>query len=296
MQGLIAALPNDLELARELGKKGTANGITFFNRKLEGKYVTVLAPSDIAEKYYALPQSIMLANVVVLSTAKIDVVFGESLVAASLLNKPVILTDDSDASKFLASLNIDSKVISRDELLVALLQYMPEPSGEARIDIDKAFPVKGVGDVLLGIVSGGEVKVHDVFVHPSGKEVTIRSIQAQDEDIPSAGKGVRVGLAIKGMGYEEFEKGDVLAASRIKKSSTLKFAIELAPYAGIAEEQLNGMQALLAYNFSTATATIEKNGNAYSARQIAIAKGDAFLLVKDSSPRIFAKGIVQDTG
>ena len=111
MQGVIAALPNYFALAEELGKKSTTNGITFFNRKAEGKYITVLAPTSIEEKYYAIAQSIMLANVVVLSTSRIDAIFGESLIAASLLSKPLLITDDTDASSLLKDM-CDYKILT----------------------------------------------------------------------------------------------------------------------------------------------------------------------------------------
>jgi len=298
MQGVIAALPNDFALAEELGKKGTTNGITFFNRKAEGKYITVLAPTSIEEKYYAIAQSIMLANVVVLSTARIDTIFGESLIAASLLSKPLLITDDTDASSLLKGMR-DYKIVSRSSVLSLLPGFAQSAEGATKVEIDRAFPVKGVGDVLLGIVLSGEVKVHDTLMHTSGKQVAIRSIQAQDEDIESASKGVRVGLAIKGIGYEEFEKGDVLAEQQIKKIGEFEFDIAISDYAGIKVDELNGMRLLLVHNFSFAEAEISQTGRGLFARlkkPIPLANGDQFLLIREKSPRIFAKGIVTKQG
>jgi Selenocysteine-specific translation elongation factor len=56
---------------------------------------------------------------------------------------------------------------------------------EEHVDLDKAFVVKGVGSVVLGIVSKGSVAVHDTLYASSGKQA-FRSIQSQDKDIELA--------------------------------------------------------------------------------------------------------------
>src|SRR5208282_871531 len=112
---------------------------------------------------------------IVLSTSDIDSYFGEALIGASLAGKKIIFTDDNDVSALTSKLNLKEKeTASRETLLSRIIASKPPVSGEASICIDRAFNVKGVGDVLLGIVLNGTVTKHSDLVHSSGKSVTIR--------------------------------------------------------------------------------------------------------------------------
>ena len=213
MRGIVVALPNDKELAASVGKGGTESSMLFYNRKVEDDTVTVLTPTDTEKRYYAVPESILLADVIVLGTAHVDALLGETLIAAGMVDKPVILTDENDVSRFTKDAGISKiSIVKREALLQEIRRVGPVGSqGDVRIDIDAAFNVKGVGTVLLGIVRNGTVRTHDTLVHSGGKQVMIRSIQSLDVDIESAVKGIRVGLAVKGLESDEVEKGDILA-------------------------------------------------------------------------------------
>ena len=208
----VVSVPFDPKLAEFIGKKGSENSITFYNRKIEDNVIVALAPTSILEKFYAVAESMLLSSEIIVSTADIDKLFGEIVVACSLLNKHVVFTKESNIDKFLNSIKINSvEFVEREDILHRILSHKPDyASDSVRIDIDKAFPVKGLGTILLGIVTKGTVKVHDELFHSSGKKVSIRSMQSQDMDMTEAKTGTRVGLAIKGMEHEEFEKGDVL--------------------------------------------------------------------------------------
>jgi len=72
--------------------------------------------------------------------------------------------------------------------------------------------VKGVGTVVLGCVARGTVRRHDeVRALPAGLNAEIRSIQKHDDDFDSAGRGDRVGLALKGISVEDLDRGTVLS-------------------------------------------------------------------------------------
>ncbi len=75
--------------------------------------------------------------------------------------------------------------------------------------IDRAFSVKGVGVVVLGFVLGGTVSVHDelrLVPSPDGKTAEVRGIQVSDEDQESVGRGLRVGLSLKGVELKDLDK------------------------------------------------------------------------------------------
>ena len=77
------------------------------------------------------------------------------------------------------------------------------------IYIDRAFSVKGVGVVVLGFVLGGTVSVHDelrLIPQVEGKKAEVRGIQVSDEDQESVGRGLRVGLSLKGVELKDLDK------------------------------------------------------------------------------------------
>lgn len=75
--------------------------------------------------------------------------------------------------------------------------------------IDRAFSVKGVGVVVLGFVLGGTVSVHDelrLVPQTEGRKAEVRGIQVSDEDQESVGRGLRVGLSLKGVELKDLDK------------------------------------------------------------------------------------------
>lgn len=293
---IIVAVPFDSDLAGRIGKRGSENSMTFYNRRQGGDTVVVLMPTSVEEKFYALPESLLLADIVVVSTAAVDKLLGEVLIACSLLHKRVLLTDDNDMSGLLKGISLEAATVSRDSVLDALLSSATASAntGKARVDIDRAFNVKGVGTVALGIVMSGTVKVHDTLYHSSGKAVTIRSIQSQDEDRPEAGRGTRVGLSLKGIDESEIEKGDVLSAAPIPKTKRLKLVVEKSRVAAEAIEV--GKMYSVASGFSYSNATVEDiDGNTITLRLekgISVVENDPVLMVRAAAPRVFAAGLV----
>jgi len=83
--------------------------------------------------------------------------------------------------------------------------------GNIRIPIDHCFDVKGVGTVILGKVVQGKVKAYDkLLLLPKGSEVVIKSIQMHDDNVDEAISPARVGLAVKGIGIDDVQRGDQL--------------------------------------------------------------------------------------
>ncbi|MEM3781821.1 MAG: hypothetical protein QXT43_02585, partial [Candidatus Micrarchaeaceae archaeon] len=280
-------------LAGSLGKRSEDNGMLFFNRKERGINITVLAANPQV-KYYVYAQIAMLASVIVLSSKNVDALFGEMLVASSLLGKKVIITDDSEVSGLLNGLSIDYEVVPREALLSKLVSFSPlnSQSGFSEVNIDRAFPVNGVGDVALGIVTHGSVRKHDVLFHNSGTQVTIRSIQILDEDTESADEGTRVGISLKGIKYDEIERGDVLASNQVKPVKSFKARINMSRF--VKGSGAEGRWQFVK-NFSVSNATVEKSEDALKIdldKAVPLKDGDSFLLVRNEIPRIAASGTV----
>lgn len=295
---IIVAVPVDAELASFIGKKGSEESITFYNRKLGNDVIVALYPSQEDSKIYALAESLLVASEVVLSTKNIDKRFGEALVASSLLNKKLILTEENDVSALLKGVGISSYEIASREELLDKLRAGAKPVGNepVRVDIDKAFPVKGIGTVVLGVVTGGTIRQHDKLFHTSGKEVLVRSLQSQDEDVSSAEKGTRIGVSLKDISDAEIRKGDLLTAHVVERKKRVVLDYRIS---GAAKEKPEeGANYGLALNFSYSECVVKgtKDGEIELELRSAmpLEKGDSVLLIRKEIPRIFAAGAVKE--
>ncbi len=293
MDKMLACIPNDQELAAWLGKKGSVNGVTFYNRKVGDANLTVITPTNAESRFSDLANVISIADLVIISTRNLDRMLGESMIGAELIGKPTVFTDDNDISQFLLGSPIKEPDIMNREKLLEFLSSQEYDVGKegTRILIDKAFPVKGVGTVLLGIVKGGTVRVHDQLFLSDGTQFTVRSIQVQDEDMELAAKGARVGLAVKGVDDKSIDKGEVASESRIIRARELAAKIRLSRLVkGI---EMEGMHCTLVKGFSAVECTLSNDGESHRielSKPIPFEKGEGFLLVRNASPRIFGGG------
>jgi len=297
---IVVSTPNDINIAEFLGKKGTEGSITFYNRVVNDNVLVALYPQNTDANIIPLAKSMLVSDIIVISTANLDKLFGEIIIGASLLNKHIIFTDDNDIKKFINELNITNfEITSKDKLLDAIINYSAtinkvNVEENARIDIDRAFPVKGVGTVALGIVTKGTIKVHDNLYHSTGNIVSVRSLQVHDVDIEQVSPKMRVGVALKGITHEQIESGDLLTKLKIPKikelNAKLKFSFltknilkKEAPYQIVS-------------NFMHVDASIIKEESDKTvfnlSRECTFEKNDEFLLVQNKTPRIIASGIV----
>lgn len=105
------------------------------------------------------------------------------------------------------------------------------PKKGTLVYIDRAFTVKGVGTVALGFVLSGSVKVHDQLRPIPGAEGTradVKGIQVNDVDFESAGRGIRVGLSLRGVEPEDLEKSHWLDDGSFAVTDTLGLEFERA--------------------------------------------------------------------
>src|SRR5512146_481827 len=80
-------------------------------------------------------------------------------------------------------------------------------SGHFRLAVDRSFTLAGTGTVVTGTVFSGAVRVGDkLLVSPSGTEVRVRGIHAQNQPSETGRAGQRCALNLAGT---QFEKDDV---------------------------------------------------------------------------------------
>ncbi len=290
----IVAIPFDPKLADMIGKKGSENSITFYNRKVDGGAIAALMPSNIEEKFYAVAESMLISKQILISTADVDKLFGEVLIACSLIERRTLFTDDNDITQYLSEIKIQNKeVIQRPTALDSITSYAPDYGTDGcRVDIDKGFPVRGLGTVVLGIVTSGTVRTHNELCHSSGKKVQVRSIQSQDMDINEAGPGTRVGMVLKNIEPSDIEKGDLLTIQPNTRVRSIKLKIKTSTLAK--EEIVYGNYYTVVSNFSYSRAqVVSVSGDTLELKlekKLALLPGDEALLIREKQPRVFASG------
>jgi selenocysteine-specific elongation factor len=103
-----------------------------------------------------------------------------------------------------------------DELRAALADVSagierPAESGPARLYVDRAFSLRGIGTVATGTLWSGSVGEGDELrVEPRGRTVRVRSVQVHDRPVERAEAGQRVAVALPGVERRELRRGDAL--------------------------------------------------------------------------------------
>jgi selenocysteine-specific elongation factor len=82
-----------------------------------------------------------------------------------------------------------------------------------RLAIDRSFTVSGAGLVVTGHILSGRVALEDrLVISPTGSEVRVRGLHADDRIAESAGAGERCALNLAGQGRETAKRGQWVIA------------------------------------------------------------------------------------
>ena len=241
MKHLTVGIFHDDTLGPELGKKGTESDFAMFNRKTSEEIFTFISP--IGDKLTAKSQVISSIDAAIVVFTGMTRELGETLVMLDLLgvSKGIAVTSPYATPDQISAVIKDTSIKSftaenRDpiKLLEVLKTYNPErdTASSAQVVVDHSFSVKGVGEVILGFVKKGVVRKYDeLTLLPANKEVTVRSIQMQDEDYDQAEAGSRVGLSMKGATVDEMARGSILCAPESATTGTsFKLSFKKSPF------------------------------------------------------------------
>ncbi len=209
------------DVAKELGKKGTASDLTLFNAVRDEHATTFVEPTQFPEKLAPLLQSIGMADHVLLTVLELNRAVAEAIAVLDLEEVPTTVVvgpnlGDAELGRILKVTRFESAARMALDLpkLRTLVEEWNAPAAEGPVEVplDHAFPVKGVGAVALGVVRRGVLRAHDrLRLFPTPKEVEVRSIQVHDIDRKEANCGERVGVSLKGVDADELSRGQVLA-------------------------------------------------------------------------------------
>jgi selenocysteine-specific translation elongation factor len=250
MSNLTVALLAPPDYAKDLGKKGTASDITFYNLKKGDATVTFVEPTRYPEKLSSLFYAVSLSDRVVLVVNEINASFGECVLMLQCAGKSAgylilknYISPDQIAPLIKGTVLEHYEVLEEDmvglrekmlEIAVKQTahQKVHETAGKGIVPVDAHFNVKGVGVVVLGSVAQGVIKKHETLnVLPTGKTAQIRSIQKHDDDADFAVTGDRVGLALKNIESEDLDRGFVLTNDpAVKYATTISGKTQLVKY------------------------------------------------------------------
>ena len=233
-----------------IGKKGTSTDITFYNLKKGEDTVTMIEPTRYPERLAPLFYAISLSKAALVVVDQLDATFGECLVmlqCSNIKNGIFVLRNYIPKEKILPLINgtsletfeflpDDANLIREKLYAEAAKQKTAEITAGSQpvgvVPVDHAFNVKGVGVVILGVVSNGIVEKHaSLKVLPGIKVAQVRSIQKHDDEFDIAGEGDRVGLALKNVDVEDVDRGAVLTNDpSVKTSVKLEVQASLVKY------------------------------------------------------------------
>jgi selenocysteine-specific elongation factor len=128
-----------------------------------------------------------------------------------------------DVEELLESVGIEAPVVpvsgvtgvGVDDLLVALDALAAHPAdgrsgGLARLPVDRAFVLKGIGVVVTGTLWSGEIRPGDTLYSTSGPRPRVRGVQNHGRPAKVAYPGARTALDLAGIEASQVAAGDVL--------------------------------------------------------------------------------------
>jgi len=246
MANLNVAVLGSPDYSKDLGKKGTASDLTFYNLKKGETTVTFIEPARFPERLAPLFYAVSMAQKALLIVDQINPAFGEIVIMLDSIGlkdgivilknyisreqiAPLIKGTVVDGYQFLEE---DKNLLREKFLEDAAGVNSPQDAATGTLPVDHFFNVRGIGTVVLGSLAEGSIKKHDVLmVLPGEKTAQVRSIQKHDQDFETAGVGERTGIALKGIEVEDLDRGTILTNDKsIKQVSSLQARAKLVKY------------------------------------------------------------------
>ncbi len=188
--------------------------------------------------------------------------------------------------------------------------------GKPRLFVDRAFTLRGIGTVVTGTLTGGQLRRgQNVVIQPRNCEARIRSIQNHGSELESAQPGMRTAINLPdvavGDGPDQIKRGDAITVLDLgRASSSLVVCLEksqrLIPKNPAGRPLKNGISVYLHHGTSRFPAKIGLlDHDALEPGKQTLAKlklesptfaflGDRFVLRDASEQHTIAGGIVLD--
>ncbi len=173
-----------------------------------------------------------------------------------------------------------------------------------RLAVDRCFTLTGAGTIATGTVFAGRVRVGDrLLVSPSGTEVRVRAIHAQNRESETGEAGQRCALNLAGIEKNDVARGDWLVAAPLHRPcQRFDTRIQVARSAARALRHWAGVHVHLgAANVAARVSVLEGTGvepgrdglvQLVLDRPVGVLHGDRFILRDQSARTTLAGGVV----
>ncbi|PUA18818.1 selenocysteine-specific translation elongation factor [Glaciimonas sp. PCH181] len=175
-----------------------------------------------------------------------------------------------------------------------------------RLGIDRVFTLAGYGTIVAGTALAGSVSTDDTLVlAPSGEQVRVRSIHAQNRPAAVGYAGQRLALNLVGIGREQINRGDwILSPALAECSERIDIDLRLLNDAGLPLKSWSPVHVHLGASHRTAHAVL-LDGDVLAAGQsgrvqlvfdvsVHAVPGDRLVVRNAQASRTIGGGIVLD--
>lgn len=116
----------------------------------------------------------------------------------------------------------------------------PHDCSKPRLFIDRVFTLRGIGTVVTGTLTGGQLRREQkIVVQPGNLEGRIRSIQSHGRHLEVAVPGMRTAINLPDITVDQIARGDVVTITGLEPAnSTLIAVLEKSPR--LCREKLGG--------------------------------------------------------
>ena len=111
--------------------------------------------------------------------------------------------------------------------LSGAVHHVRAGSGLARLPVDRAFVLKGIGVVVTGTLWTGSIRTGDTLYTASGHRPRVRGVQNHGHPAEVAHAGARTALDLAGVEPGRIEAGDVVLSRPIEESRSLDARLRL---------------------------------------------------------------------
>lgn len=193
------------------------------------------------------------------------------------------------------------------ELLFDAARAMPPratPGLAARLAVDRAFSLDGVGTVVTGTLHAGEIAVGDELAI-RGRCARVRSLHAQNRVVERAQAGQRCAVALAGLAKEDAPRGQWLTAPPVALA-TERFDARLRLWPGEAKPLRSGQRVHVHLGAQSVVASVAVlDGDALAPGELGRVqlvchaavgawRGDRLVLRDAGASRTLAGGVVLD--
>jgi selenocysteine-specific elongation factor len=169
-----------------------------------------------------------------------------TLTKTDIVDKETVEIAELEVTELLESVGFEAPILpvsgvtgeGVNELLTTLDELAAhsengQPGGLARLPVDRAFILKGIGLVATGTLWSGEIYPGDTLYTSSGHRPRVRSIQNHGRPAEAARAGARTALDLAGIEAAELEPGDVLLSSPVSATRALDARVQLLESAAV---------------------------------------------------------------